>query len=92
MDKELCDRLKKEYGVEGYTIVQCHGDAIFIPAGAPHQVKRGVFISIPLLALIHFIINCALTGQNLLYTIESRSPQDGATFSCRLPQNVPNHL
>ncbi|RUS84083.1 hypothetical protein EGW08_008122, partial [Elysia chlorotica] len=40
LDKELCDRLYKEYGVEGYTIVQCHGDAIFIPAGAPHQVRN----------------------------------------------------
>lgn len=38
LDKELCDRLLKEYGVQGYTIVQCLGDAIFIPAGAPHQV------------------------------------------------------
>ncbi|GFS09399.1 lysine-specific demethylase 3 [Elysia marginata] len=40
LDKELCDRLYHEYGVEGYTIVQCHGDAIFIPAGAPHQVRN----------------------------------------------------
>lgn len=40
LDKELCDRLYNEYGVEGYTIVQCHGDAIFIPAGAPHQVRN----------------------------------------------------
>lgn len=38
LDKELCDRLLREYGVQGYTIVQCLGDAIFIPAGAPHQV------------------------------------------------------
>lgn len=40
LDKELCDRLLKEYGVQGYTIVQCLGDAIFIPAGAPHQVSK----------------------------------------------------
>ncbi|XP_005091148.2 probable JmjC domain-containing histone demethylation protein 2C [Aplysia californica] len=40
LDKELCDRLLKEYGVQGYTIVQCLGDAIFIPAGAPHQVRN----------------------------------------------------
>lgn len=38
LDEELRDRLLKEYGVHGYTIVQCLGDAIFIPAGAPHQV------------------------------------------------------
>ncbi|KAI8792891.1 lysine-specific demethylase 3B isoform X1 [Biomphalaria glabrata] len=40
LDKELCDRLLKEYGVQGYTIVQCLGDALFIPAGAPHQVRN----------------------------------------------------
>lgn len=40
IDKELGDRLLKEYGVQGYTIVQCLGDAIFIPAGAPHQVRN----------------------------------------------------
>lgn len=40
MDEQLRDRLYKEYGVLGYTIVQCMGDAIFIPAGAPHQVRN----------------------------------------------------
>ena len=34
----LRDRLHKEYGVTGYAIVQCLGDSVFIPAGAPHQV------------------------------------------------------
>lgn len=38
LDEYLRDRLYKEYGVKGYAIVQCYGDAIFIPAGAPHQV------------------------------------------------------
>jgi [histone H3]-dimethyl-L-lysine9 demethylase len=27
-------------GVEGYPIAQCLGDAVFIPAGAPHQVRN----------------------------------------------------
>lgn len=40
LDEELRDRLAKEYGVLGYTILQCMGDAIFIPAGAPHQVRN----------------------------------------------------
>ncbi len=40
LDEVLRDRLLKEYGVEGYAIVQCLGDAIFIPAGAPHQVRN----------------------------------------------------
>ena len=39
LDEELRDRLYKEYQVQGYTIVQCFGDAVFIPAGAPHQVR-----------------------------------------------------
>ena len=39
LDGELRDRLYKEYGISGYGIVQCLGDTIFIPAGAPHQVK-----------------------------------------------------
>lgn len=39
LDGPLRERLYKEYAVEGYAIVQCLGDAVFIPAGAPHQVK-----------------------------------------------------
>lgn len=38
LDDKLRTRLKKEYDVEGYAIIQCLGDAVFIPAGAPHQV------------------------------------------------------
>ncbi|XP_053407749.1 daf-12-interacting protein 1-like isoform X2 [Mercenaria mercenaria] len=40
LDEELRDRLAKEYNVLGYTILQCLGDAIFVPAGAPHQVRN----------------------------------------------------
>ena len=39
MDDTLRERLWEEEGVKGWTIAQCLGDAIFIPAGAPHQVK-----------------------------------------------------
>ncbi|XP_065653392.1 uncharacterized protein LOC136071840 isoform X2 [Hydra vulgaris] len=38
LDKPLLDRLKQEEGVVGFAICQCLGDAVFIPAGAPHQV------------------------------------------------------
>ncbi|XP_039262785.1 lysine-specific demethylase 3-like [Styela clava] len=38
LDKQLRHRLKEEYNVEGYAILQCQGDGVFIPAGAPHQV------------------------------------------------------
>lgn len=39
LDGPLRRRLYDEYAVEGYPIVQCAGDAVFIPAGAPHQVR-----------------------------------------------------
>lgn len=39
LDFELRQRLYQECGVKGWTIAQCIGDAIFIPAGAPHQVS-----------------------------------------------------
>ena len=38
LDNELRRRLLDEYNVQGYAILQCMGDAVFIPAGAPHQV------------------------------------------------------
>lgn len=40
LDTELRNRLYREYGVEGFAIVQCLGDCVFIPAGAPHQVRN----------------------------------------------------
>ena len=40
LDGPLRRRLYEEYRVEGYPIVQCAGDAVFIPAGAPHQVRN----------------------------------------------------
>ncbi|XP_047041028.1 lysine-specific demethylase 3B isoform X1 [Helicoverpa zea] len=40
LDAALRQRLYREYGVEGYAILQCPGDAVFIPAGAPHQVRN----------------------------------------------------
>lgn len=40
LNKELRERLYREYNVEGYAIAQCLGDSVFIPAGAPHQVQN----------------------------------------------------
>ncbi|GFP84407.1 lysine-specific demethylase jmj25 [Phtheirospermum japonicum] len=34
------NRLKEEYGIEPWTFVQKLGDAVFIPAGCPHQVRN----------------------------------------------------
>lgn len=39
LDQTLRKRLYEEYGVQGWAIVQFLGDAVFIPAGAPHQVS-----------------------------------------------------
>lgn len=40
IDKKMLEELKSEYNVEVFTIVQFLGDAIFIPSGAPHQVRN----------------------------------------------------
>ncbi|XP_004912946.1 lysine-specific demethylase 3B isoform X2 [Xenopus tropicalis] len=40
LDQVLRKRLYDEYGVQGWAIVQFLGDAVFIPAGAPHQVHN----------------------------------------------------
>ncbi|XP_075050098.1 lysine-specific demethylase 3A isoform X2 [Mixophyes fleayi] len=40
LDTGLRKRLLQEYGVQGWAIVQFLGDAVFIPAGAPHQVHN----------------------------------------------------
>jgi len=42
LDETLRERLWTDYGVRGYTILQCVGDAVFIPAGAPHQVLQSL--------------------------------------------------
>ncbi|XP_019247040.1 PREDICTED: lysine-specific demethylase JMJ25-like isoform X1 [Nicotiana attenuata] len=33
-------RLKEEYGIEPWTFVQKLGEAVFIPAGCPHQIRN----------------------------------------------------
>ena len=40
IDAQMLKRLEKEHCVTAFTIVQFLGDAIFIPAGAPHQVRN----------------------------------------------------
>lgn len=40
LDVKLRKRLKDRYSVVGYAIIQFYGDAVFIPAGAPHQVRN----------------------------------------------------
>lgn len=38
LDLSLRTRLRQECGVSGWTLLQCLGDAVLVPAGAPHQV------------------------------------------------------
>ncbi|XP_076363416.1 uncharacterized protein LOC143253421 isoform X2 [Tachypleus tridentatus] len=40
LDKTLRERLTVEYGVESFSVIQCLGDAILLPAGSPHQVQN----------------------------------------------------
>lgn len=35
---QLRRRLREERGVSGYALLQCAGDAVLLPAGAPYQV------------------------------------------------------
>ncbi|GLH05429.1 Uncharacterized protein GBIM_11030 [Gryllus bimaculatus] len=39
LDGILRGRLHREYGIEGHAILHCLGDAVIIPAGAPHQIR-----------------------------------------------------
>ena len=40
LDQNLRTRMEIEYNVKGVAIAQCLGDAILVPAGAPHQVQN----------------------------------------------------
>lgn len=64
LDPDLRQRLLEEYGVRGWSIAQAVGDAIFIPAGAPHQVVPAVIgLLYPSLSLPSFL--CRLGTQSL---------------------------
>ena len=57
LDSDLRERLYREHGVRGWSIAQCPGDAIFIPAGAPHQVR------IVLLCILFFAAHLEVSGE-----------------------------
>jgi len=40
LEKEDLEKLREWSQVEAYPILQFEGDAVFIPSGAPHQVKN----------------------------------------------------
>ncbi|XP_016277514.2 lysine-specific demethylase hairless isoform X1 [Monodelphis domestica] len=39
LDTALRRRLREEWGVSGWTLLQAPGEAVLVPAGAPHQVQ-----------------------------------------------------
>ncbi|KAL9317032.1 hypothetical protein ACSQ67_013549 [Phaseolus vulgaris] len=56
-------KLKEEFGIEPWTFIQKLGDAVFIPAGCPHQVRnlKVVFIvtfTMPLLSPQLAVASC----------------------------------
>ena len=75
LDFDLRQRLYQEYGVKGWAIAQCVGDAIFIPAGAPHQVSPGISLSS---AFLKFITDRCIPICFALY-----NSHDDTTFFCR---------
>ncbi|CAM6025347.1 unnamed protein product [Sphagnum balticum] len=40
LDEEHKRKLKEEFGIEAWTFEQDYGEAVFIPAGCPHQVRN----------------------------------------------------
>ncbi|XP_066379260.1 lysine-specific demethylase JMJ26-like isoform X2 [Miscanthus floridulus] len=40
LTQEHKQKLKEEYGIEPWTFEQQLGDAVFVPAGCPHQVRN----------------------------------------------------
>ena len=63
LDQTLRKRLYEEYGVQGWAIVQFLGDAVFIPAGAPHQVCPNLWVGLRSshsLLISEFVANLAV--------------------------------
>lgn len=44
LDLSLRRRLQEECGVSGWTLLQFVGDAVLVPAGAPHQVSSSTWV------------------------------------------------
>ncbi|KAI3388969.1 hypothetical protein SNEBB_006629 [Seison nebaliae] len=60
--------LERDYHVHAIPIIQCVGDAIFIPAGAPHQVKNLVNC----VKVAEDFLSCELLGNCLKLSQEFR--------------------
>ncbi|KAI4311991.1 hypothetical protein MLD38_036851 [Melastoma candidum] len=60
--------LKKEYGIEPWTFIQKLGDAVFVPAGCPHQVrnKKVIIFAYPLMIKKEFLYLLS-DGLNIKY-------------------------
>ncbi|KAK7922840.1 hypothetical protein WMY93_009742 [Mugilogobius chulae] len=67
LDQVLRRRLYEEYGVQGWAIVQFLGDAVFIPAGAPHQVHNLLTQEFRHLSTTHTNHEDKLQVKNIIY-------------------------
>ncbi|GJX26182.1 lysine-specific demethylase JMJ25-like protein isoform X2 [Tanacetum coccineum] len=64
-------KLKEEFGIEPWTIHQKLGDAVFIPAGCPYQVRNLEIGKIMIYALDRVVADLtAVTGSNVLHFVE----------------------
>ena len=52
--------------MEGWAICQCLGDAVFIPAGAPHQVGTSQPSANPIHVLVHTPLSYDVTAFTLV--------------------------
>lgn len=78
IDDQMLKRLEKEHDVRAFTIVQFLGDAIFIPSGAPHQVRN--LNSCIKVALDYVspqgVDNCLVITEQLRYLSEKHSNRE----------------
>ena len=56
MDAEIRQKLWEEEGVKGWTIAQCKGDAIFIPAGALIKLVHIANVNVTLMCFCYFFL------------------------------------
>ena len=73
LDETLRKRLVEEFKVSDYyTIVQCMGDAVFIPAGAPHQVSK-IYIPFSPLSFLYSTLSFLYSPLSFLYSLSPSS-------------------
>ena len=84
-------QLKREYGVQCCTVVQCEGEVVLVPAGSPYQVhsfKHSIQFEVNFLSSMHlnrfFRICQELRLTNFGRAIHRPMPQSGASVFCSI--------